>query len=128
MYFSEVISRVATRYGVVKGLVLDTGAEMELSEKVQIHSRPQLRQTSHEEWQSWVKEALANASLAFIDISANSESVKWEIATATHHLGDHKVILVHSEELLFNANKMVQGQGLMALREDLEFSATDWDP
>jgi hypothetical protein len=120
-YYSEIISRVASRFGVVKGLVLDVDGEGALVEQVQMHNRPLLQLSDHEGWRTWVEKDLSVACMAIVDTSVDSESVQWELKTARKYLGDDRVLAVDANALLTAVHTSTDSNGnLERLREELE--------
>lgn len=98
--FARIVVPVASRYGVLAGLVHSVQPAHVLQQRVPTLDRGSFVEVSDERWREWVKHALASCHLVIIDVSNPTDSVKWELKTAMDMIGPQRIVLLeHKEDL-----------------------------
>jgi hypothetical protein len=94
--FGGIVSKVASRYGVLAGLAHETQRPSEIHEKTRLTDRGNLAVVSNEMWRNWVENHLKKCSAVIIDHSVGTESLDWEVQRA-RDLVDHSRIAILAE-------------------------------
>lgn len=92
--FARIVVPVASRYGVLAGLVHSVQPAHVLQQRVSTLDRGSFVEVSDERWREWVKYALASCHLVIIDVSNLTDSVKWELETAMDMVGARRILLL----------------------------------
>lgn len=98
--FARIVAPVASRYGILAGLVHSVQPAHMLQQNVSTLARGGFVEVSDDRWREWVRQALASCHLVIIDVSNSTESVKWELETATNIVGPQRILCIeHREDL-----------------------------
>lgn len=102
LIFSNVIMPALHRWGVVSGLVHAKQTSGALHREVPVLWRAAFEHVPDDRWRSWVRARLERCEGVIIDVSVESQSVHWELETATQILGAGRVMILspdpaHSE-------------------------------
>jgi hypothetical protein len=92
--FGRILSRTASRYGVVVGLVHATQRPSDLHRLARVTDHGQFHLVSDDQWQMWVLANLQRCSAVIIDVSVETGSVSWELENARRIAGPHKLLVL----------------------------------
>jgi hypothetical protein len=98
--FGAIIAPALARYGVIRGLVHERQKNSFLMSRVSVWQFGLMTTVPDPDWREWVSANLKTASLAIVDCSLATESVRWELACALSHLPPSRVVVINSGEAL----------------------------
>jgi hypothetical protein len=95
--FGRAVAPALAPLGVIRALVHGKQTGSTLLSRTSIWQFGLLATVADEHWQSWVGEALAQATLAVVDCTMPSKSVDWEIRTSLEKLGPRRVLVTSAQ-------------------------------
>jgi hypothetical protein len=95
--FGRILTRTASGYGVVVGLVHATQRSSDLHRLARVTDHGKFHLVSDDQWQGWVLAHLKRCSAVIIDVSVETGSVIWELANARRIAGPDKLLVLRQE-------------------------------
>jgi hypothetical protein len=104
-YFTNVIAKAASKYGVVVGLVHSDMINEEYRSNNRVEERARLFMTSNETWKDWVMKHLRKASVVIIHLDVKTPGVIWEVDISNKIVGSENVIILEPNFQIDNATE-----------------------
>jgi hypothetical protein len=96
--FGLIVAPVASRYGVVKGLVHPLQPLTTIHAETSMVDRARFEVAPDDDWRAWVETKLKTCSAVVADVTFESGNLAWEVATAVSIVGPQRVaVLVGSD-------------------------------
>ena len=103
-FFTNVIAKVASKYGVVIGLVHTEDINEDYRSNNRVSERARLFMTSNDSWKDWVIKHLKKASVVIIHLDIKTEGVVWEVNISKELVGSENVIILEPQFELDSAD------------------------
>jgi hypothetical protein len=119
-YFSNVIAKVASRYGLVIGLVQSELIDEDYRSNNRVEERARLFMTSNDSWKQWVMKYLNKASAVIIHLDERTAGVVWEVNTSKKIVGPEKVIVLEPNFKADNVDELYYESQRNQLKEKMD--------